>query len=132
MSLLAQIKKSKSKKNDIEIFDPIQKSNVISSEEDLSENESIDSEDSFKSVTASAKRRWENEHGHTLHPADHQGGYYDINRDSEDDENNMSYDQIDTGSTIGMDTIARYGNAFTTLKTSKKNFRNIDFFLKIC
>lgn len=126
MSLLAQIKKSKGKKPATPILNTTEKSNVISSdEEDLSEEESFNSEDSFKSVTASAKRRWENTHDHTLHPDDHQGGYYDINRDSGDDENNMSYDQIETGSTIGLDTIARYGNAFTTLKTSKKIFRNI-------
>lgn len=127
MSLLEQIKKSKGKKPATPILKSTETPNVnFSIYEDLSEDESFNSEDSFKSVTASAKRRWENTHDHTLHPDDHQGGYYDINRDSGDDENNMSYDQIDTGSTIGLDTIARYGNAFTTLKSSKKKFRNID------
>lgn len=127
MSLLVQIKKSKGKKLATPILKSTEKPNVnFSIYEDLSEGESFNSEDSFKSVTASAKRRWENEHGHTLHPADHQGGYYDINRDSEGDENNMSYDLCDSRSTMGLDTIVRYGKAFTTLKTSKKIFRNID------
>jgi site-specific recombinase XerD len=127
MSLLAQIKKSKGKKPANKILNTTEKPNVISSdEEDLSEDESFNSEDSFKSVTASAKRRWENTHDHTLHPADHQGDYYDINRNSENDENNMSYDLCDSGKAMGLDTIARYGNEFTTVKTSKKHLRTMD------
>ena len=89
MSLLEQIKKSKGKKPATPILKSTETPNVnFSIYEDLSEDESFNSEDSFKSVTASAKRRWENTHDHTLHPDDHQGGYYDINRDSGDDEKN--------------------------------------------